>query len=931
FLVNGVPVKIRGVNRHEHDPDTGRTIGLGRMLQDIRLMKRFNINTVRCSHYPNDRQWYELCDRYGLYVIDEANIESHGMGYDPATSLGNNPVWLESHLDRTQRMVATHRNHPSIILWSLGNEAGPGSNFAATSAWIRANDPTRPIHYERDNAVADVDSTMYPGVDGVVAEGRRKSEKPFFVCEYAHAMGNAVGNLKEYVDAFESSPRNMGGCIWDWVDQGLRTRTPDGKGWFWAYGGDFDDRPNDGNFCCNGLVPPDRATTPKLYEVKKCYQPVAMRMPDTSVGKVLVRNRHAFLNLNRFTIQWNVQEDGETVARGTIGTVDFPPGEERELSIALPRRKARPGSESFLTFSVRTREASSWAGAGHEVAWEQFALPKQAPPAPFLSMRRGSNARWVQDTRRFDAGRLALRRTSTRFLAVFDRKTGTLVQYAPEGKVVLGGNGLRLNLYRALTDNDSWMRQAFVQSGLGWLQPVCRSLRWSNPGAARMATVEAQVDWLGAKGSGFRQSATYTFFPDGTLLFDQTLEPVGALPSLPRIGMRFTAPASLKQFRWFGRGPSESYPDRKQAMDIGLWRGSVADQYVPYIRPQENGNKEDCRWSAIVDSRGRGLIIAAEDGPTAMSASHFLPEDLDGARHRQGQERRLLPLVPRANVFVNIDWKQMGLGGASCGPIPLGRYLCRPGTVHMRFSLRPYSPDKGSLASVARRRIPIVVPPTVVRDEAGNVVLSHPDPDAAIKWTTDGSTVGSGSERYTGPMFAPGAITIEAKAGVRGLPASAPVRVSLPAMTPVRRLDRARWKVEADSVEEAEGEPIHAIDGDPDTFWHTEWSRRSPAPPHSLTIDLGVEEVIAGFEYVPRQGNPNGRVAGWAIDVAGTDGVYRTVGEGRFPPGDEKRRVLFASPAPASRIRFRVLSEGAGGPWASVAEFEPLGAVARRN
>ncbi|MDQ2985583.1 MAG: DUF4981 domain-containing protein, partial [Armatimonadota bacterium] len=420
FLVNGAKMKIKGVNRHETHPDMGRAISREVMEKDALIMKRYNINTVRCSHYTNDEYWYELCDKYGIFVIDEANIESHGMGYDWDKTLGNKPEWLLQHMDRTRRMVEIHKNYPSIIMWSLGNEAGPGSNFTATSKLVRELDPSRPAHYERYNEVADVESTMYPTVEYVLAQGRRDEKKPFFVCEYGHAMGNAIGNLKEYVDAFESSDRNMGGCIWEFVDHALRKPTteplgPDGdRKWFYAYGGDFDDHPNDGPFCADGILLPDRQITPKLWEVKKAYQPVAISAENLENGEIRVRNKHFYSNLNKFDASYFVAEDGKEIASGRIDDLDLGPGEERVVRLNLPDSLPAPGAERFLRVSIKLKVETSWAAVGHEVAAEQMLIPGRvdAISAPIA----GTLA--VEDTDSL----ITIR--GTRFAIFFDKSTG---------------------------------------------------------------------------------------------------------------------------------------------------------------------------------------------------------------------------------------------------------------------------------------------------------------------------------------------------------------------------------------------------------------------------------------------------------------------------------------------------------------------------
>ena len=920
FTINGKPVKIKGVNRHEHDPDTGRTVSPERMLQDIRLMKRFNINTVRCAHYPNDPHWYDLCDRYGIYVIDEANIESHGMGYG-RESLGHDVKWQKAHLDRTERMLQTHKNHPSIIMWSLGNEAGPGVNFAATAKLVHTLDPSRPIHYERDNSVTDVDSVMYPTVDYVVSAGKQKSSKPFFVCEYAHAMGNAVGNLVEYVAAFESSPRNMGGCIWDWVDQGLNKKAPGGETYF-AYGGDFDDKPNDGNFCCNGLVPPDRKVTPKLYEAKKCYQNVAIAADELAAGRVRITNKFSFTDLKAYVPHYVVTEDGKSIASGDLAPLSCAPGESVVMTLPLKKPSLKPGAEYFVTISFRLPTRTEWAEEDHEVAWEQLKLPWQPSAAPFVSFPPLDPAgQWVINLQKYGPGRIAFTRIGANFEFVFNRDTGILEQLTQNKKLVLSGKGLALNVYRALTDNDSWLRGSFAASGLANLTATAETFSYKSSPDGSTMTITVKAKWMGDKGNGFDQTALYTLLRDGTVLVDWKLDPIGSVPSLPRLGARLSAPAAYSNFTWLGRGPSESYPDRKSAMDIGLWSGAVKDQYVPYVRPQENGNKEDCRWSALLDKDKAGLLIVAEDEPLAMSASYFLPEDYDNSRHRQGQEKKYNKLVPRSEISFCIDWLQMGLGGASCGPGPLGKYLCTlDSTARFRFSLRPYTAKMGELASVARRRLPLAATPLITRGEDGMVSITHKLTDAVLHYSLNGGP----EQRYGGPFAASGAMTIAARATLVGLPSSDLVTVSLPEIIPVARLSRSGWRVSADSSEPDEGEVSNAFDNDSETYWHTEWSQREPSTPHILTINLGGEQALLGFEYLPRQGQANGRIGRYTFETSLDGRSWIKAASGSFPSTTKLQRVMFDSAQRARYVRLTALSEVGGNKWSAVAELNLL-------
>jgi beta-galactosidase len=570
-------------------------------------------------------------------------------------------------------------------------------------------DPTRPVHYEGYNRVADVDSTMYPAVESLRKEGAKQSDKPFFVCEYAHAMGNAVGNLKEYWDVFEGSTRLIGGCIWDWVDQGLRKYTdeapgPDGKPrWFYAYGGDFDDKPNDGPFDCNGLVPPDRQVTPKLLEVKKVYQYIGIGSDDPLAGKITVTNKYAFTNLDAFTGRWTLSEDGAVIDQGDLAPLDLAPGTTVSLTLPMRQVAPRPGAEYFLRISFHLRNDTLYAKKGYEVAWQQIQVPVKTPPRAVVPPDRFGALEVA------DAGDL-LTIKGAGFSVVFSRATGTIRSLAYGANDVISVrtvavDGPQLTVFRALTDNDTWLRQRFYDSGLSQLQHRVRTFRYATPNP-KAVRVDVLLDVVGFKGAGFEHSVTYTVLGDGSIVVDNRMEPVGALPPLPKLGVRMTLARAYSQVTWLGRGPSESYPDRKASTDVGLYAGTVADQFVEYVRPQENGNKEDVRWAALLDRSNTGLLVIA-DKTMAMTFSHFTAEDLDQARHRTGEPRRFQRLVPRPEVYVSLDYQQMGLGGASCGPNPLGEYQCLPRPARYRYTLRPYRPDMGPIADVARTDLPL--------------------------------------------------------------------------------------------------------------------------------------------------------------------------------------------------------------------------------
>lgn len=696
FHLNGVPLLFKGVNRHEHDPDRGYAITLDSMVRDLELMKQHNLNAVRTSHYPNQPLWYDLCDLYGLLVIDEANIESHGMGYEEE-SLGHRESWEKAHVDRVVRMVERDKNHPSVVIWSLGNEAGPGRNFEACARAVRALDATRPIHYERMNSVADLDSTMYPSVEGLIREGERDSPKPFLMCEYAHAMGNAVGNLQEYWDAIARHPRLMGGCIWDWVDQALRKYTgsreaPGQPEWVWAYGGDFGDQPNDGAFCCNGLITADRRVTPKLLEVKKVYQYIHLAGGNLSPAgvEVEVQNRYFFTSLGDFEGRWTLSEDGQVIQEGVLPRLELVPGQSQTLTLPVRPPELRPGAEYFLRVSFHLGRDTLYAPAGHEVAWQQIALPYAVPPAPAMELesmpplRASSRADQVVVS-------------GEGFVAIFSRSSGQLTSLTyGEQEVLFQGQGPRLNLFRALVDNDVWFQEAVLKAGLDRPTFTVQDFRLEllRESAVRIVVVtRVQV----AEG-GFLHTALYTVFGNGVLDVDNRLEPYGSLPPLPRIGLQMVLNPALDRFTWLGRGPRESYWDRKRSVDVGLYHGKVADQYEFYVRPQENGNKEDVRWAALTDEEGRGLLVVA-DGLLSMSAHHFTAEDFHRASHPH-------LLRPREEVVLCVDYRQMGLGGASCGPPPLPQYVLQAHPCRFRFSLRPYDPARGDVRQVARQTIP---------------------------------------------------------------------------------------------------------------------------------------------------------------------------------------------------------------------------------
>lgn len=680
LTVNGRPIMLRGVNRHEFDTDHGRVLSEEVMRRDVEQMKAHNLNAVRCSHYPPHPRFLDLCDELGLYVVGECDLETHG--FEPLGWRANpadDPRWRDALVDRMRRMVERDKNHPSIIMWSLGNESGSGANLGAMAGWARARDPSRPLHYEGDWSCRDVDvySRMYLDYAEVEAIGRRaepaladpaldarRRRLPFILCEYAHAMGNGPGGLSEYQELFDRYPRCQGGFVWEWIDHGIRRRTPDGEEFF-AYGGDFGEVLHDGNFVADGLLFPDRTASPALLELKKVHEPVRIG-GDAAAGTLLLANRYDFRDLSHLDFCWTLEEEGLPVAAGTLEANAPPTG---EALVRLPRLPATVG-EAWLTVRALLADATAWAPAGHEVAWGQ--LPVLPPPPP--PGRPPSQAAVPT----VDRDRLRLGP------AEFDRDDGRLRR--------LGGlelEGPRLDLWRAPTDNDRGPPAEVA--GL--------AARWRALGLHRLRhrTIEVSVEdgtlvvrtRVAAAGSDLGFLTTYTWAAQGAAV-TLTLEtaPEGTWPvPLPRLGLRLGLPPALGTVEWFGRGPGEAYPDSRQAARVGRFTRTVEELQTPYVMPQENGNRTEVRWADLTDVHGHGLRV--EGLPhVELTARRWTSEDLDAARHPRDLE-------PRDRLWVNLDAALHGLGSASCGPQVQPPYRLAPRPARFAIVFRELGASAG--------------------------------------------------------------------------------------------------------------------------------------------------------------------------------------------------------------------------------------------
>ena len=689
LLVNGQRILIKGVNRHEFDPDLGQAITVEGMERDILLMKRFNINTMRCCHYPNQSAWYDYCDRYGLYLIDEANIESHGMGFGEKT-LARNPDWADAHMNRTVRMVERDKNHPSIIIWSLGNEAGDGSNFEADSKWIHQRDPGRPVHYEPAGTkpYTDIVCPMYPPPHELDRYASEKRDRPYIMCEYEHAMGNGSGDFWSYWNQIYSKPFLQGGSIWDWVDQGLRQPQqrlplahfqkvkPDDKT-FWAYGGDFGHAgtPSDDNFCCNGLVSPVRQPHPGAFFVKHVYQYIHCRVVDAAARKVEIKNYFDFLNLKEIVSgRWRLKGDGRILQTGKLADLDIAPHESQTLEISLKPFSPEPGVEYFLELNFALKIGLPWGGVGFEVAWDEFKLPDSAPAVPIDLARVGA------PTLDQESNRISVRGSD--FQIAFDKKSGALSSWKFKNTELISAP-LSPDFWRAETDNDRG-RDELKSQGI-WRTAHEGAQCTSCTAATNNGSPSVQiVSTLSLPKVSATWITTYIIYGTGDVLVKAQFKPEKSdLPKLVRIGMQMALPASFEQISWLGPGFQETYCDRKDAR-VSMYRSTVSDQfYSEYTEPGETGNKADARWIALATSNGFGLLAVGEP-LLSVNALHYGTEDLNAGKHA-------FQLPRRDFIILNLDLKQQGVGGDnSWGAWPHDEFLIPCQEYNYSFRLRPF-------------------------------------------------------------------------------------------------------------------------------------------------------------------------------------------------------------------------------------------------
>ncbi len=938
FYVNGKPVKLKGVNRHETNPSTGHAITREQMLEEVRLMKRGNINHVRLSHYSNDPYFYYLADKYGLYLEDEANIESHEYYYGEA-SLSHPKEWQAAHVARVMEAARAHINHPSIVIWSLGNEAGPGDNFKAAYDALKSFDTSRPVQYERNNDIVDMGSNQYPSVDWVrqAVKGTSKGIKyPYHISEYAHSMGNSLGNLVDYWEAIESTDFFCGAAIWDWVDQAIDTYKADDGTRFYGYGGDHGDWPNDGMFCMNGIMLPDLTPKPQYYEVKKVYQNVGVTLQDTKeiqekkVADITIFNKNYFepITSDTYDVVAYLVRDGKAMQEIPVALQEGIQPRKR-LQVAIPVDMTEPG-EYFLVVEFRLKHDMPWAERGYVQMAEQLPLADVSILAEIPSQRKGG-LRFENKGGKIIVG-------SKDFSLTFDNRTGSLCAMQYAGKSVFQDSPLQLSAFRAPVDNDNWARDQWFRQGLYDLQHKVQGepvvVRNLNGPVLITYTVESRAKGMGgakhrpgkagqpyesvadADGEGepvsFLTRQTYKVYPDGTIVLASSIVTSDPDLPLPRLGYEIKLPSRFDQYSYYGRGPLNNYNDRKTGSFIGLYHSTVAEQFVPFPKPQSMGNREEVRWCALQDEAGDGLQFISGYGTMRTSALPWSALQLTKAQHPH-------ELPASDGTYLHLDSKVCGLGGNSCGqggPLRKDRVI---GALHqMEIIIRPASAgdDLSARAKVdGKTPFPLVI----LRDRVGKVTIVG-DPTNDLGHQPICYKIGKGKQQsYSGPFDLRSGGTVYARyENDRNWTASQ----AFP------RIENVPVQVSYVSSEEGPGGDYakNLVDGDPQTIWHTMYSITVPKYPHWVDFDCGEEKLIKGFTYLPRQdGGVNGNIKAYRVQLS-KDGQNwaEPVCEGSFDDSPKEKKVLLQKPQRARYLRFMALSSQNGADFASGAEFNVL-------
>ena len=930
YYINGKPVKLKGVNRHDTNPLTGKVISREQMEHEIMLMKRANINHIRTSHYPNDPYFYYLCNKYGIYLESEANIESHEYFYGKA-SLSHVPEFQAAHVDRVMTMAHQLVNNPSIVIWSLGNEAGPGHNFVVAYDSLKAYDASRPVQYERNNDIVDMGSNQYPSIAWTrdAVKGRMGIKYPFHISEYAHSMGNAVGNLVDYWEAMESTNFFMGGAIWDWIDQSMYNYTKEGKRYL-AYGGDFGDTPNDGQFVMNGIIFGDETPKPQYYEVKKVYQYIGTTWKDAKTATLDVFNKNYYTDdLSGYAMSYVLTADGVAVKKGELDLGSVPARTHKAITITGLNEGLNPNKEYLLHIVYRLKEDMPWAKAGYIQAEEQ--LPVQVAAArPAITTAGKVNMSAVKDNKIVLSGKT--------FTTTFDLTKGTIYNLQYDGKTIIpDGCGPELNAFRAWVNNDNWAYEGWYANGLNNLQHKCTSYTThanANGSVSVVCNVESQApysyrleggnaNWkklienkekpFGKDDFRFTTQVVYTIFPDGSIESESAITSNKPNLTLAKLGYTVRLPKALRLLNYYGRGLVDNYPDRKTGQMIGIYeQQDVEDEFVAFPKPQDTGNHQDTRWLSLAGNGGQdalyGALFVAKD-KMSFSALPWSDNTIAMANHPHE--------LPQSDyTYLHLDMAITGLGGNSCGqggPLQRDRVMATPHT--FGYMIRPMnSVETNDLVSNANVSLNGATPLTIVRDAEGNVTINANGAKGDIFYRLNGSKK---AVKYTGSVGLREGGTISAWTKENDW---------LVASQSFSRIESIPLSVVfASSQESGEGDASHLTDGDPSTYWHTMYSVTVANYPHWVDFDCGGVKTIKGFTYLPRQDSNNGNIKKYSIQVSNDGKTWgKAVAEGEFENNRKEKTVLLTTPVKARFVRLTALSEQSGQDFATGAEFKVL-------
>ena len=902
FYVNGKTVKLKGVNRHESHPARGHALTREDMEKEVLLMKRGNINHVRNSHYPDDPYFYFLCNKYGIYLEDEANLESHQYYYGDA-SLSHPIEWRPAHIARIMEMAHRNVNQPAVVIWSLGNEAGPGDNFKAAYQELKKFDASRPVQYERNNAIVDMGSNQYPSVGWVQSAAQGHCKQPFHISEYAHSMGNAMGNLKDYWDAIESSNYICGGAIWDWVDQAMYNYDAATGKKYLAYGGQFGDIPHDGDFVCNGIIFADRTPKPQYHEVKKVYQHIGVSATNALSGELEIFNKYYFKTLDDYEVKWTLTEDGKSIKKGEIDVDDLAPRTKMNVKLPFSSVKFKTDAEYLLTVEFRLDDDAPWAKEGYVQADEQIVIKPAGTRPAIATVAKNDSAPILEKTSD------GLKISGKDFSMKFANATGTLSSLVYDGKEIISdGNGPKLDAFRAPTNNDGWARGSWFSNGLDNLSHKVSGdpLVEQNPDGS--VVLSFQVVSSGKNDFQFNTHQIWTVYLDGSVELRANVVANNSELDLPRLGYTMNVPAELDTFSYYGRGPVENYADRKSGQFISRNKGKVADEFVDYIRPQEMGNHEDVRWCALTDKSGKtGAVFVAANGKFSAQALPVTARELMDASN----PFKLDDFVkkPReTTLFLGSGVR--GLGGASCGPDTIERDKIFSKPTNFGFIIRPAGKNLSKIANVSASG---ATPLAISRNPAGLISIASENANAEIFCSVDGGE----AQKYTKAFsFRNGGIVA---AWVKDTPKIRTV-VEFP------KIEKVRMSVVFCSSQEGGERAKNLTDNNPDSIWHTAYSVTVANYPHWIDFDIGEEKPVKGISYLPRKNGDNGDIKDFEIytSLDGKNWGAEPAFKGTFRREKKEQKILFPQTIPARYVRFRALSSQNGQDFASGAEFGVL-------